>query len=103
MFNQLVNGLGGAIGSRFLPTHNQLLFVEFNGKISVLDLIRPFVATVSQGTAVIKGTWIFDCETGTLGGTGASGDIWWEQQTATQRQMMPVAGAKIVNLGHVSW
>jgi len=102
MLTQLVDGLGGAIGSRFLPTHNQLLFVEFSGKISVLDLIRPLVATVSQGTTVIQGTWTFDCETGALG-AGAAGDVWWEQETATQRRMTPVAGAKIVNLGHVSW
>lgn len=106
MVTQLVNGLGGAIGSRYLPTHNQLLFVEYGGKVSVLDLIRPLVATVSSGTAVIQGTWIFDCETGTLNaslGAGAPGDIWWEQQTATARRMTPVVGAKIVNLGHVSW
>ncbi|HWU89032.1 MAG TPA: hypothetical protein VN253_17325 [Kofleriaceae bacterium] len=104
MVTQLVSGLGGAIGSRFLPTHNQLLFVEFDGKLSVLDLIRPLAATVSHGTAVINGTWIFDCDTGALGGSlGGPGDIWWEQQTATLRRMAPVGGAKIVNLGHVSW
>ena len=103
MITQIVNGLGGAIGSHHLPIHNQLLFVEFNGKVSVIDLIRPLVATVSQGTTVLKGTWIFDCETGTLGGTGAAGDIWWEQMTATERRMTPVNGAKLVNLGHVDW
>ncbi len=104
MVTQLISGLGGAIGSRFLPTHNQLLFVEYNGKVSILDLIRPLVATVASGTAVIRGTWVFDCETGALGGsTAGPGDIWWQQQTATVRQMAPVGGARIVNLGHVSW
>ena len=102
MITQLISGLGGAIGSRHLPTRNKLLFVEFDGKISVLNLIRPLVSTVSQGTAVIQGTWYFDCETGSLG-TSAAGDIWWEQQTTTQRQMTPINGAKIVNLGQVSW
>ncbi|MEZ5452483.1 MAG: hypothetical protein R3E93_06620, partial [Thiothrix sp.] len=103
MFTQIVNGLGGAIGCRYLPSRNQLLFVEYDGKISVIDLIRPLLATVSQGTTVLKGTWVFDCETGTLGGAGSTGDIWWEQMTTTARQMMPVNGAKIVNLGAVDW
>jgi len=103
MITQIVNGLGGAIGCRHLPLQNQLLFVEYSGKISVIDLIRPLVSTVSQGTIVLKGTWIFDCETGTLGGAGGAGDIWWEQMTATERQMKPVNGAKIVNLGQVDW
>jgi hypothetical protein len=103
MASQLVNGLGGAIGCRYLPTHNQLVFVEFNGKVSVVDLIRPLAATVSSGTAVLKGTWVMDLETGVQSGSMAPGDIWWEQQTAVIRDMRPVGGAKIVNLGHVNY
>ena len=102
MAKQLINGLAGAIGSRFLPNRNQLLFVEYGGKISVLDLIRPQVAVVAQGSVILKGTWILDCETGVLD-SGPAGDIWWEQQTATQRQMTPRNGAQIVRLGPVSW
>lgn len=101
---QLATGLGGAIGSNYRRSRNQLYFVEFNGKVSRLDLVRPLAATVSQGTTVLKGTWIFDCETGALGGDlSGPGDIWWEQQTATERRMAPVAGAKIVNLGVVDF
>lgn len=101
---QLASGLGGAIGCDYRRSSNQLFFVEFNGKVSVLDLVRPLAATVSQGTTVLKGTWIFDCETGALSGNlSGPGDIWWEQQTSTQRRMTPVAGAKIVNLGHVDF
>jgi hypothetical protein len=103
-FTQLASGLGGAIGCDYRRSSNQLFFVEFNGKVSVLDLVRPLAATVSQGTTVLKGTWIFDCETGAQGGSlSGPGDIWWEQQTSTQRRMTPVAGAKIVNLGTVDF
>lgn len=97
---QLVAGLGGAIGSHYFRATNQLFFVEFNGKVSVLDLVRPVAAIVSQGTTVLKGTFSFDCETGTLIGAPA-GDVWWRQRTETQREMTPVSGAKIVNLGTV--
>jgi hypothetical protein len=101
---QLVAGLGGAIGSHYHQPTNQLFFVEFNGKVSVLDLVRPLAGIVSQGTTVLKGTWIFDCETGALSGNlSGPGDIWWEQMTATQRQMAPVSGARIVNLGAVDF
>ncbi|HEY0798896.1 MAG TPA: hypothetical protein VGD50_07075, partial [Candidatus Baltobacteraceae bacterium] len=42
-----------------------------------------------------------DLETGTQGGSG--GDIWWEQKTTTARDIAPVAGAKVVNLGAVDF
>jgi hypothetical protein len=101
MTNKLVDGLGGAIGSRFMPSHNQLAFVEFaTGKISLLDMVRPLDSIVSQGTTVIKGTFLFDCETGAVSG---SGDIWWEQIDAVKRQMVPRTGASIVNLGKVDF
>jgi hypothetical protein len=99
----LATGLHGAIGCDFIPTTNQLAFVEYGGNVSIVNLFLPLVATVSQGTQTITGTWSFDCETGALGGFSAPSDIWWEQQTAVQRQMMPVAGAKIAYLGHVDF
>jgi len=105
MTTKLVDGLGGAIGCRFLPNRNQLVFVEFaTGKISLLDMVRPLDSIVSQGTTVLKGTWVFDCETGTLSGSlSGPGDIWWEQIDAVKRQMVPVSGASIVNLGKVDF
>jgi len=63
---QLVSGLGGAIGCDFRRTQNQLLFVEFNGKLSRLNLYRT-ATTVSSGTAILKGTWTFDLDTGSEG------------------------------------
>jgi hypothetical protein len=95
---QLVSGLGGAIGCDFRRTQNQLLFVEFNGKLSRLNLYRT-ATTVSSGTAILKGTWTFDLDTGAEGGVGPTFDIWWEQVTAVLRRMTPLNSAQIVNLG----
>jgi hypothetical protein len=66
---QLVSGLGGAIGCDFRRIQNQLLFVEFNGKLSRLNLYRT-ATTVSSGTAILKGTFTFDLDTGAEGGLG---------------------------------
>jgi len=100
----LATGLHGAIGCDFIPTTNQLAFVEYGaGNVSLLNLIRPQQAIVSQGTTLLKGTFILDLETGNQSGSTAPGDIWWEQQTAVQRQMAPVGGAKIVNLGAINF
>ena len=101
---ELVNGLGGAIGCDYRSRQDQLDFVEFSGKVSRLNMIRPLVATVSQGNTILKGTWIFDCETGALGGpTTGPGDIWWEQIDNVKRQMVAVGGAKIINLGVIDF
>ncbi|MEJ8825730.1 hypothetical protein WKW80_27490 [Variovorax humicola] len=98
----LVSGLGGAIGSSFRSPQNQLVFVEFAGKLSRLNLL-PSATIVSKGTTVLKGTFTFDLDTGVQGGTGAGYDIWWEQMTATARQMAARNSARIVNLGVVSF
>lgn len=55
---------------------------------------------ISQGTATLKGTYVFNCETGAVGGTG---DIWWEQVDNTVRLMVPLSPAKILNLGKVDF
>jgi hypothetical protein len=102
---KLLDGVGAAIGCRFLRTRNQVAFVEYSkGTISLLDVVRPAQTIVSQGTTVLKGTWIFDCETGAQGGGfSGPGDIWWEQMDNVKRQMVPVGGAGIVNLGTVNF
>lgn len=99
---ELVSGLGGAIGSDFRRSQNQLLFVEFNGKLSRLNLYRT-ATTVSSGNTILKGTWSFDLDTGAEGGLGPAFDIWWEQQTAVLRRMTPLNSAQIVNLGAVDF
>lgn len=97
---QLVTGLGGAIGSDYRAAGHQLMFVEFSGKLSRLNLI-PNATILSQGTVTIPGTWLFDFETGAVTDSGA--DVWWEQMTYTERQMTPRGGAEIVRLGAVNY
>ena len=61
---------------------------------------------VSQGTALLKGTYSFDLDTGVQALTGTnppSMDIWWEQKNTLRRQMVPQHGALIVNLGGVNF
>jgi hypothetical protein len=88
----------GAIGCDFRRIQNQLLFVEFNGKLSRLNLYR-IATTVSSGTAILKGTFTFDLDNGTEGDLGPTFDIWWEQVTTVVRRMTPLNSAQIVNLG----
>lgn len=52
---QLVGSLGGAIGSDLRRSYNQLIFVEFDGKLSSVNLFEPAVI-VSSGMAALKGT-----------------------------------------------
>jgi len=98
----LVAGLHGAIGCDFIPASNRLAFVEYAGNVSVYDLIRS-ATLVRQETTTLKGTYILNLDTGVQGGSTGAGDIWWDQQTAVARQMTPVGGAKIVNLGAVDY
>src|SRR5215831_14386096 len=98
----LATGLAGAIGCDLRRTLNQLVFVEFGGKLSRLNLFRS-ATVVNQGTTVLKGTYTFDLDTGVLGGVGPGQDIWWEQQTTVARQMAPQGAARIVNIGVVDF
>ncbi|HEX5433624.1 MAG TPA: hypothetical protein VFY05_05260, partial [Candidatus Angelobacter sp.] len=93
---QLIGGLSGAIGSQLRASHNQLIFVEFGGKLSCLNLFRP-ASVVSFGTTILKGTWTFNFDTGAQGAPGP--DVWWDQQTNVLRQMVPQGSARIVNIG----
>ncbi len=51
---QLATGLAGAIGCDYRGTSDQLFFVEYGGKVSVLDLVRPVSAIVSQESIILK-------------------------------------------------
>ena len=104
MTTKLLSAVGAAIGCRFLAKRNQLVFVEYGkGAISAMDMIRSS-SVLSSGTTVLKGTWVFDCETGTLSGNlNGPGDIWWEQIDNVKRQMVPAGGAGIVNLGNLNF
>lgn len=101
-FTVLVTGLGGAIGCDLRRAQNQLLFVEYNGKLSRLNLFRTGTV-VSSGTGVLHGTWHFDFDAGIQVSGGPGADVWWEQMTAVLRQLVPQNGAALVNLGHVDF
>ena len=103
MLTKVVGGLGAAIGCRFLSKRNQLVFVEYSkGAISLLDMVNPTASVVSQGTIVLKGTYVFDCDAGTLN-SAAPGDLFWEQFDAVKRAIVPVGGATVVNLGKANF
>lgn len=103
MPSKVVGGLGAAIGCRFLSKRNQLAFVEYSkGAISLVDMVSPTASLVSQGAIVLKGTYVFDCDAGTLN-SAAPGDLFWEQFDAVKRAIVPVAGARVVNLGKTNF
>ena len=101
-FTTLATGLGGAIGCDLRRAQNQLLFVEFNGKLSRLNLFRTGTI-VSSGTAVLHGTWHFDFDAGVQVSGGPGADVWWEQKTAILRDLVPQNGAMLANVGHVGF
>jgi len=96
MSTQLVTGLGGAIGSDFRRLLNQLIFVEFDGKLSRLNLHRTGTV-VTTGSTTLLASYGFNLDTGIEDSTGAplTGDIWWSPPTG----MVRIAGAQMVNLG----
>lgn len=72
---QLATGLGGAIGSDYVLSRNQVCFVEYSGKISVLDLVRPLEVIVFSGTATMPA----DSSLSLFNGTSAQGgQIRWD-------------------------
>jgi hypothetical protein len=101
-FTTLATGLGGAIGCDLRRAQNQLLFVEYNGKLSRLNLFRTGTI-VSSGTGVLHGTWHFDFDTGAQVTGPPGADVWWEQKTAILRDLVPQDGAALANLGHVDF
>ena len=101
---ELVGGLAGAIGCDFRQPNNQLVFVEYGGKLSTYDLF-PAATIVSQGSATLKGTFLFDLDTGTESvpgpPVGTNWDIFWEPVTSVAREMRIYDNTKIVNIGVV--
>jgi hypothetical protein len=93
---QLVGGLSGAIGSDFRRTLNQLIFVEFGGKLSRLNLTRT-ATVVTSGSATLLASYGFNLDTGVEDATGAplTGDIWWSPPAG----MVRIGSAQMTNLG----
>lgn len=57
--------------------------------------------TVSSGQATLRGTRLFSFDSGIE--TNANADVWWDQMTDVQRQLVPQGNARIVNLGAVDF
>jgi hypothetical protein len=51
---------------------------------------------LSSGRALLKGTYIFDFDKGTL---DPSGDLWWEQKDGIARFLVPLHGAMVASIG----
>ena len=100
---QLVSGLAGAIGCDFRTAQNQLIFVEYGGKLSTLDLFPVPTIVAQSASTVLKGTFLFDFDTGVQGGLSPNADVFWEQMTAVLRQMAVQNTARIINLGPVDF
>ena len=100
---QLVTGLAGAIGCDFRTAQNQLIFVEYGGKLSTLDLFPVATIVAQSASTVLKGTFLFDFDTGVQGGLSPNADVFWEQMTAVLRQMAVSNSATIINLGPVDF
>jgi hypothetical protein len=58
---------------------------------------------VSSGSGTIRGTWLWDADSGSEVNAGPAADIWWEQQTESQRQMARWNSATLVNVGVVDF
>lgn len=102
MSTQLATGLGGAIGCDYLRSRNRLFFVEYNGKISRVDLVRAFDYTVFDGTATIPANSNLDFVTGAVT-PGGGGHIHWGQDASGNRALWPKGGYMIANIGVVGF
>jgi hypothetical protein len=58
---------------------------------------------VSSGQGTLRGTWMFSFDIGAEVGSTGSSDVWWEQMTNVDRQLVPKAPAGIVNLGNANF
>lgn len=72
------------------------LVITRTAQIAIPTSQAPEPPLVSAGEATIRGTWLFDFDTGT---EGTGGDIWWNQQTQTERALVPQAGAQLALIG----
>src|ERR1700758_834483 len=93
---QLVSGLSGSIGSDFRRSLNQLIFVEFGGNLSRLNLTRTGTI-ITSGSATLLASYGFNLDTGIEDSTGAplTGDIWWSPPTG----MVRIGSAAGLNFG----
>ena len=82
-----------------MPEYGAMLTIQRAVQVALLVPVasNPGDAILSSGTGTLRGTWLFNFDTGAETNQGA--DIWWEQKTNTERWLMPQGQAKIINLG----
>src|SRR6266508_5696774 len=98
---QLVNGLGGAIGCDYRASRNELDFVEFDGKVSRLNLIRRLDVMVFSGVATMPADSSLDLTNGT---SAQGGHIRWDHTSPSGGLVMrPQGNCRLASLGTVSY
>ncbi|MGH9281004.1 MAG: YncE family protein [Acidimicrobiales bacterium] len=97
---QLIDGLGGGLGCRFVAAQNRLYFVEDHGKVSALDLVRSLDAVVSEGIADLPPDTSLDLISGAPGGTG---HVRWDQWLDGRPAMRPQGPSRLSYVGVVDY
>src|SRR4051794_36559785 len=59
--------------------------------------------TAATGSGVLRGTYTFDFEAGGETASSANADVWWDQETAVARKLVPWNGAALFSLGIVDY
>jgi hypothetical protein len=80
------------------PSYAASLIVRRVAIVAVPLVTSPAANIVSEGEGVLRGIWFFDFDAGKET-SGPLSDVWWEQQTAIQRQLVPQGSASLVGLG----
>jgi len=98
---QLINSLGGAIGCDYRASRNELDFVEFNGKVSRLNLIRRLDVIVFSGVATMPADSSLDLTNGT---SAQGGNIRWDHTSPGATPVMrPQGNCDIAYIGLVNY
>ncbi len=98
---ELATGLGGAIGCDYRRDPNYLILVEFDGKISRVDLVRALDHVVFSGTATMPADSSLDLTNGT---SAQGGDIRWDHTDPSGGHVMrPQGNCELANLGVINY
>ena len=97
----LATGIGGAIGSDFRRNLNRLVFVEFSGMISRIDLLRSLAAPAFSGVVTMPADSSLDLTNGT---SAQGGHIRWDHTSPGGHAVMrPQGNCDLAYLGLVNY
>ncbi|HET8989182.1 MAG TPA: hypothetical protein VFN43_11760 [Humibacillus sp.] len=74
-------------------------FVTDTEMIGEGEVVAPTASQGYSATGVIRGTWLFDLDTGQSTAQTPTADLWWEQVDTVNRRLVAKNGAKLVHLG----